>query len=265
MISKKDILKYNNDGYLTIKNFFNKKEILNAKNEILKKVNSKNKLISTYYEDIKKKKEIRRIEKISDYSKYSKKLVISEKLKKILKILLKKKFFLFKDKVNFKQPGGAGFLPHIDGHFYWKNKKDGKQQEGWSKYGDSFINIVIPMDSTTKKNGYLFLSKKKYTFKKYGKRWKNIADNLVSGTPNLKDDDIKDFKFNGMVLNIGDILIFDWKCCHFSKKNLSKKSRMIFYLTYVNACKKNSNYLVRKKYYSEKKNSLNPLKRKSLQ
>ena len=203
----------------------------------MKKVNSKNKSISTYYENIKRKKEIRRIEKISDYSNYSKKLVLSEKLKRTLKALLKKKFFLLKDKVNFKQPGGAGFLPHIDGHFYWKDKKNVKQ-EGWNKYGDNFINIVIPMDSTTKKNGYLFLSKKKYTFKKYGKSWKSIADNLLLGTPNLKNDDIRDFKFNGMVLKVGDILIFDWKCCHFSKKNLSKKPRMIFYLTYVDTCKK---------------------------
>ena len=41
---------------------------------------------------------------------------------------------LFKDKLNFKYPGGEGFLPHVDGHFYWidnqkKIKKVGKNMQ----------------------------------------------------------------------------------------------------------------------------------------
>ena len=40
-----------------------------------------------------------------------------------------------------------------------------------------------------------------------------------------------------MVMNQGDLMFFDWKIIHHSKKNLSKKSRMIFYATYINSIK----------------------------
>ena len=29
---------------------------------------------------------------------------------------------MFKDKLNFKYPGGNGYKPHIDGHFLWSDK-----------------------------------------------------------------------------------------------------------------------------------------------
>ena len=63
-------------------------------------------------------------------------------------------------------------------------------------------------------------------------------------------------------MKVGDILFFDWKCAHYSKKNLSKKSRMIFYATYCDSKNKTKN--IRKKYYSDKNNSNNPKKNKSL-
>ena len=50
-------------------------------------------------------------------------------------------------------------------------------------------------------------------------------------------------------MNVGDLLIFDWKVSHYSKKNLSKKSRMIIYATFSD--KKNQ----MSRYYSDKKHS----------
>ena len=48
---------------------------------------------------------------------------------------------LFKDKINFKLPGGDGFKPHQD------------QQAGWTVYADLFITAMVSIDATTAGNG----------------------------------------------------------------------------------------------------------------
>ena len=63
-------------------------------------------------------------------------------------------------------------------------------------------------------------------------------------------------------MDVGDILVFNWKCAHKSGKNLSSNSRMIFYATFY---KTNKNKDIKNKYYLDKKNSQNPFKNKSLQ
>lgn len=44
---------------------------------------------------------------------------------------------LFKDKINFKMPGGDGFKPHED------------QQAGWSSYASIFITTLVAIDEAT--------------------------------------------------------------------------------------------------------------------
>ena len=58
-----------------------------------------------------------------------------------------------------------------------------------------------------------------------------------------------------------DICLFNWKCEHYSKNNLSNRSRMIFYATF---CKKNEKKNLRSQYYYDKQNSYNSKKNKSL-
>ena len=50
---------------------------------------------------------------------------------------------LFKDKLNFKYPGSEGFLPHVDGHFYWIDNKK-KIKNGRKEYANHFCNIINP-------------------------------------------------------------------------------------------------------------------------
>ncbi len=50
---------------------------------------------------------------------------------------------LFKEKINFKEPGGAGFEMHQD------------QQAGWSRYAPLFVTAMIAVDAATEENGYL--------------------------------------------------------------------------------------------------------------
>ena len=251
---------YNKNGFIVIKNFINQNQIKNLKIKINMKKKKFEKNFS-YFEKIKKKPKLRRIEKISEQLNDVKKLVNSKKIFSLLKKLTKKNNVLFKDKLNFKYPGGKGYVPHIDGHFYWRDKNN-KIKRGWSIYSNSFTNVVIPLEKTDIENGCLYLSSKK-DFKKLGNNWTEVTEKLDKFTPNIKKKFLKKFKFFPAVLNAGDILIFDWHCAHKSSNNNSKRSRMIFYATYCSKIRNIKN--VRKKYYNDKEFSKNNSLIKSLQ
>ena len=114
-VSKKDIKIFNEKGYCFKKKFFLKKILKKVKEEVtnLKKYDQ-----NFYYEKIGKKNYSRRVENIINYSKSADKIINSKKILLALKKLTKKNYCLFKDKLNFKHPGGEGFKAHIDGHFY---------------------------------------------------------------------------------------------------------------------------------------------------
>lgn len=251
---------YKINGFVIIKNFFDKHLINKIKKQVLKNIKYKHNEFF-YYE--KNKNKLRRIEKISDFSNSAKKLIQSKKIFKLIDNIQKSKNALFKDKLNFKYPNGGGYLPHIDGHFYWINKNN-KIEKGWKKYSNKFLNLVIPLEATNKSNGCLYVAKKDDT-EKLGNNWNSITKRLINNSPNIKKKDIKKFVFFPTILNAGDILLFDWKCAHYSKKNNSKKSRMIFYSTYCEKNNINHNYNYRNNYYYDKETSKNNKLKKSLQ
>lgn len=249
---------YQRNGFVIIKNFLSKNRINKIRFEI---TNSKKRNKFFYYEKIKNRKKLRRIERISEFSKNSKNLICSKEIFSLIKNIENGEHKLFKDKLNFKYPGGAGYLPHIDGHFLWRDK-DNKIQSGWKKYSNNFINLVLPLEKTDKKNGCIYLAKKKDT-KKIGKTFRKISTNMMLGTPNIKNKDIKKFKFFPVELEVGDICLFNWKCAHYSRKNFSSNSRMIFYATYYKKNLKSSKN-IRTLYYQDKLKSKNSKSNKSL-
>ena len=217
-LTNKHLDEFKEKGFFIIRNFFKTKKLKNIKKEIYflakKEKFNKNHI---YYENQKKSKIIRRIERITEDSKSVYKLLNEKRLMLIIRSLMKDKFILFKDKLNLKLPGGEGFEPHIDGHFTWIDKKK-KIRKGWQEYSNNFLNVVIPLE--------------------------------------------KSFKFQSIEQNPGDVLFYDWRVCHSSKKNNSKKSRMIFYVTYAQL--KEGKRKIRQKYYSDKVLSKNPLFMKSI-
>lgn len=259
MINQEELDNYQKNGYLILKNFFSKAKIEKVRLEIIKLSKKNNNYF--YYEMLGKKRVLRRIEKISQNSKKMHNLLKDPKLKKTMQKLTKLKSYLFKDKLNFKFPGAGGFDPHIDGHFFWKSKKN-KIKKGWSIYGNNFTNVVIPLELNNIKNGCIYLAKKNYTTKYCGSTWSKVAKKTIRFTPKIKPSIARKIKFIPMPMNKGDIMFFDWKVIHHSKKNLSKNSRMIFYATYINSKKSKANVI--KKYYYDKLNSKNDIKNKSL-
>ncbi len=138
---------------------------------------------------------------------------------------------LFKDKINFKLPGGDGFKPHQD------------QQAGWSTYADLFITAMVSIDPTTEENGCLELCAGQHTRGLLGDEWKPLTD-----------DDMRRLGARPVPTRSGDAVFFDSYTPHASGPNLTDERRRVLYITY----NRRSAGDHRVRYYADKRASFPP-------
>jgi hypothetical protein len=171
---------------------------------------------------------ISRIEYISPF--HSGFAELSEALKRPVSQLLGDAAVLFKEKVNFKMPGGDGFKPHQD------------SQAGWRDYADFFITVMVCIDEATIENGCL---------------------QLVAGHQNrglyrewepLSEDDMAGMKFVHYPTKPGDLVFFDCYAPHASEPNLTNAARRMYFATYNRLSE--GDHLAR--YYADKHKSYPP-------
>jgi 2-aminoethylphosphonate dioxygenase len=129
---------------------------------------------------------------------------------------------LFKDKINFKMPGGPGFKAHQD------------QQAGWSRYAPIFVTAMVTIDPATLENGCLEMMPGRHREGLLGEEWKPLDEAELTLHP--------------VPTAPGDVIFFDSFAPHASKPNFTKAPRRILYLTYNRA----SNGDHRNQYYAEK-------------
>jgi hypothetical protein len=139
--------------------------------------------------------------------------------------------FLFKEKINFKMPGGAGFEPHQD------------QQAGWSRYASMFITAMVPIDQATIENGCLEMGDCARVTGLVGAEWRP-----------LDAVEMKGFSLIPVPTEPGDVLFFDSYAPHASKANMTDHPRRMLYLTY-NAAAEGDH---RARYFAEKRESFPP-------
>jgi ectoine hydroxylase-related dioxygenase (phytanoyl-CoA dioxygenase family) len=129
-------------------------------------------------------------------------------LKKPVAQLLGEEAVLFKEKINFKMPGGDGFKPHQD------------SQAGWEDYAKYFISVMVCIDEATIENGCL---------------------QLVAGHQNrglfrewepLTDEDMAGMEFVHYPTRPGDVVFFDCYVPHASEPNLTGNIRRMYFATY---------------------------------
>jgi 2-aminoethylphosphonate dioxygenase len=138
---------------------------------------------------------------------------------------------LFKDKINFKLPGGDGFKPHQD------------QQAGWSTYADLFITAMVSIDPTTEENGCLELCAGQHTRGLLGDEWKPLTD-----------DDMRRLGARPVPTRSGDAVFFDSYTPHASGPNLTDERRRVLYISY----NRRSAGDHRVRYYADKRASFPP-------
>lgn len=159
-------------------------------------------------------------------------------------------FCLFKDKLNYKPPGGEGFLAHYDGVFRI-TESTSSVYNGWYKYADLFVNVLLPLDPFTTDNGCLQISPiHKLSFDDL------ILNTFQDGTPNLIPDVEKDLDFVDLIVSPSDVIIFDSRCPHRSQPNHSSYPRSSLYLTF-NPLSSGDHY---DQYFIDKNSSSSPYK-----
>ena len=113
---------------------------------------------------------------------------------------------LFKEKINFKMPGGAGFDLHQD------------QQAGWSRYAPRFVTAVLTIDPATIENGCLEIEAGRHDRGLLGPEWAPLPPGSSVLTP--------------LPTNPGDVIFLDSFAPHASGPNLSDHPRRILFVTY---------------------------------
>jgi hypothetical protein len=113
---------------------------------------------------------------------------------------------LFKDKINFKLPGGGGFALHQD------------QQAGWSLYAPLFLTAMVSIDGSTLENGCLEIAAGRHKEGLLGEEWRPLEANGLALDPVPTDP--------------GDVVFFDSFVPHESGPNRTAAARRILYVTY---------------------------------
>lgn len=135
---------------------------------------------------------------------------------------------LFKDKINFKLPGGDGFKAHQD------------VQAGWDSYAALHITALLAIDPCTVENGCLEIAAGRHQHGLIGEKWKPLEEDSLHyvAVPTLP----------------GDAIFFDSYAPHRSGPNLTGNPRRVLYVTY----NKLSEGDHRRQYYADKRRSYPP-------
>ncbi len=138
---------------------------------------------------------------------------------------------LFKDKINFKRPGGDGFKAHQD------------VQAGWDAYAQLHITALVSIDAATEENGCLELVAGQHTRGLIGESWRP-----------LEGPELEALDFMPCPTRPGDAVFFDSFVPHRSAPNLTAAERRVLYITYNRLSEGDH----RARYYADKRKSYPP-------
>lgn len=157
--------------------------------------------------------------------------LFDEDLKSACSRLYGEEAVLFKEKINFKLPGGGGFEAHQDA------------QAGWETYAGLFITATVIVDPATVENGCLELAHWDHRAALVGDLWEPLEGKQLDGV-----------EFVAYPGEPGDVLFFDSYLPHRSAPNLTEDPRRVLYVTYNKASEGDH----REQYYADKRASYPP-------
>ena len=151
-----------------------------------------------------------RIENFVPYHARLADLVSGPRVRAILEELTGEPFVLFKDKINFKLPGGAGFADHQDAPAY-------------VNFGiEHHVSVAFPVDRMTPENGCLEMA-----LDAGGRRFLPM---MADGT--LQRHVMAEMAVVPLAAEVGDAVVFDAWVPHRSGPNRSAGPRRSYYLTF---------------------------------
>jgi ectoine hydroxylase-related dioxygenase (phytanoyl-CoA dioxygenase family) len=208
------IAAFQRDGYLLLRGFFDPNEIADITRwtEELAEAPEEAGRHWVYREASLLDPETRIIQRIENFCPFHDgfdRLVRHDRLIETVSCLFGEQAILFKEKINFKMPGGAGFKAHQD------------QQAGWSTYAPLFITALVGIDASTLDNGCLEVAPGWHKQGLLGEEWRPLDDQRIA-----------EVGLKPVPTEPGDVLLFDSYVPHASAENMTSAARRILYLTY---------------------------------
>ncbi len=137
---------------------------------------------------------------------------------------------LFKEKINFKMPGGDGFAPHQD------------SQAGWERYASYFVSVMLCIDEATIENGCLEVASGEHRRGMF-REWEPLAE-----------ADMASMRFEPCPTAPGDLVLFDSYTPHRSEPNETTEMRRMYFATYNRRAEGDQ----LERYYADKRASYPP-------
>ncbi|MCK6370018.1 MAG: phytanoyl-CoA dioxygenase family protein [Gammaproteobacteria bacterium] len=175
---------------------------------------------------------LNRMENVLPYHEGFRALATGRQLAGACGQLLGEPAVLFKDKINFKLPGGGGFEAHQD------------VQAGWARYARLHITALVAVDRATVANGCLEMAGGfRGAHELIGSEWEPLTAPQLAG-----------LHWRHIEAEPGDVVFFDSFIPHRSAPNTTSEARRVLYYTYNAASE--GDHLVR--YYADKRASYPP-------
>lgn len=158
-------------------------------------------------------------------------LITARRMRQVVSELFGETAVLFKDKINFKLPGGDGFKEHQD------------VQAGWNHYAGLHITAMIAIDASNQENGSLEVIAGMHKQGILGSMWAPLTGK-----------DTGDTAYVPVHCQPGDAVFFDSYTPHRSHPNHSSEARRVLYITYNKASEGDC----REQYYADKRRNYPP-------
>ena len=169
-----------------------------------------------------------RMEDFEPYHKGFSRLFNDARMQGIVSELFGEQSVLFKDKINFKLPGGDGFKAHQD------------VQAGWDTYSKLHITALLTIDPCTLENGCLEVAPGFNRQGLIGEKWKPLPEDGV--------------EYIAVPTRPGDALFFDSFAPHRSGQNMTNDPRRVLYVTWNRLSEGDH----RRQYYADKRRNYPP-------
>lgn len=235
ILSHDQIARFHREGHVAVKALFDESEVraLAAWTDELHALPEVPGKYMKYFEDAGEpgKRMLCRVENFYPYHAGFAALFDGPKLRGAASQLFGEAAVLFKDKINFKLPGGGGFAPHQD------------VQAGWDRYASLHISVLVSIDEATIANGCLELARGCHDRGLIGDMWSPLTEEQMRG-----------LQFRPFPTRPGDAVFFDSFVPHSSMPNHSADPRRVLYATYNRLSEGDW----RERYYADKRRSYPP-------
>jgi ectoine hydroxylase-related dioxygenase (phytanoyl-CoA dioxygenase family) len=235
MLSKQQIEQFHRDGYLLVRAMYSAEEMKDI-SQWTDDVAGSPEVPGSYmmYFEPSKQDGSRIISRIEDFVSFHDgfaELITRRRMHQAVSELFGETAVLFKDKINFKLPGGDGFKEHQD------------VQAGWDDYADLHITAMIAIDETNEANGSVEMIPGMHKQGLLGKMWAPLTDN-----------DTANAAYVPVHCQPGDAVFFDSYAPHRSMPNRTDQARRVLYITFNGVSEGDH----RAQYYADKRKNYPP-------